>query len=614
MPPHTNTTSTAPLDVLRREATRLARLAEQAPQKQPQLHQLNLPASRYQDEKQLFRTEKWNSSDKLQAHLKLAKGTIRSYQRVMNCWSLLVEHTDQMTIPEFASRTDPTDKRRYHLLGFVNPLNDGARRGSRTLSGFTPLYKRRSHEDLWQMQTKIIVATVGTPYMDTLEFFGCRIPFVIFPSADYKAVLYGVQNPDRYYVPFWNAAMARWAVQHALGNELALKPWKDVDLAAPRPWYFNNWAMRVLRLEHGLAATHDDDPVRPAMLGACRHEQPAARRRAPTTEAEWLAIPEERCDPGDDEEGDSDAGSINDDVERGLPTSAHWDPETKKSTTPRGNVPHPYPEVVRQELERNKRYDQVVAARGRGQGPDTRSRRQVARGATAGSVAGAGRGGEPAPRGSHAATTRGRGSSRQSTRAVQRVSDPDANIRVPAEGQDPRVASRQDDAPGSATGEQRMDVDVPPETGAGEQDADDRMSDTSSQQGSEADAIGEPDRDVETAQDPPPAAVTLPVPTTAVEAQTQPGAVPPPPVAQPSSATLVRPPSAPLPAHSPPQQPSGPSSVSSPQVVEPPLPPNDVSSSGLAPVADQASDPALRTGGNSGPSPGVFAVPVAPPT
>ncbi|KAG9074313.1 hypothetical protein FRC06_010777, partial [Ceratobasidium sp. 370] len=194
------------------------------------------------------------------------------------------------------------------------------------------------------------------------------------------------------------------------------------------------------------------------------------------------------------------------------------------------------------------------------------------------------------------------------------ISNPDANIHVPAEGQAQCVASQQDDALGSATGEQRMDVDVPPQTGAGEQDADDHMSDTSSQQGSEADVIGEPNQDIKTAQDPPLVAVTLPVPTTAVEAQTQPGAVPPLPVTQPSLATLVQPPSTPLPARSPLQQLSGPSSVSSPQVVELPLPPNDASSLGSALVPDQASNLALRTSGNSGPSPGVFAVPFVPPT
>ncbi|KDN36679.1 hypothetical protein RSAG8_10677, partial [Rhizoctonia solani AG-8 WAC10335] len=59
----------------------------------------------------------------------------------------------------------------------------------------------------------------------------------------------------------------------------------------------------------------------------------------------------------DDEAGESDAGSINDDVERGLPTSSHWDPGTKKSTTPRGSEPHPHMDVVEAELKRNQEYD-----------------------------------------------------------------------------------------------------------------------------------------------------------------------------------------------------------------------------------------------------------------
>jgi hypothetical protein len=174
-----------------------------------------------------------------------------------------------------------------------------------------------------------------------------------------------VQNPDSRYKPFWNATLAVWAVEHALGNTEMLRPWVDVDLAAPRPWYFSNWAMRVLRYEHGLPPTHPNDPPRRAMLGACRRTGQAADRRAPKTEEEWLAISLDKCDIGDDEEGDSDAGSINDDVERGLPTSSHWDPDTRKSTTPRGNVPHPHPAIVQAELERNRRYEERIAREGR---------------------------------------------------------------------------------------------------------------------------------------------------------------------------------------------------------------------------------------------------------
>jgi hypothetical protein len=156
--------------------------------------------------------------------------------------------------------------------------------------------------------------------------------------------------------------LAVWAVEHALGNAEMLKPWVDVDLAAPRPWYFSNWAMRVLRYEFGKPPTHPNDPPRRAMLGACRRATRAADRRAPKTEEEWLAIPLEKCDSGDDEEGDSDAGSINDDVERGLPMSSHWDPDTKKSTTPRGDLPHPYPAVIEAELARNRNYERRRAS------------------------------------------------------------------------------------------------------------------------------------------------------------------------------------------------------------------------------------------------------------
>ncbi|KAG8722116.1 hypothetical protein FRC08_006885 [Ceratobasidium sp. 394] len=267
-------------------------------------------------------------------------------------------------IPEFRKRDEQEDKNLYLLVGFASPLTDGARRGSRAISGDTPLYATRSHQNVWQMQTKVLVAKVKTPYMGVLKFFGCEVPCVIFRSAEHDNVEYGVQNPDGRYKQFWDATIAVWAVEHALGNEQMLKPWVDVDPAQPRPWYFNNWAMRVLRYEHGLPVTHPSDPERRAMLGACRRAGRAAERREPKTEEEWLAIPSDQCDSGDDEEGSSDAGSINDDVRTGLPTSSQWDPKTKKSISPRGNEPHPYPQVVQQELERNRMYEQQESTGG----------------------------------------------------------------------------------------------------------------------------------------------------------------------------------------------------------------------------------------------------------
>ncbi|KAG8722121.1 hypothetical protein FRC08_006890 [Ceratobasidium sp. 394] len=381
MPPRRDAAQSANLDSLREEAARLEREANESTERSPHLHLLEKREEMFMDEDCLFRSEDWNRRSKHQKYLKPKKGTRHFYQRVVNSWSLVEEGTDRLVIPDFAQRNDSNDNRVYQLFGFVNPLNDGARRGSRSLSGFTPLYKRRSHENLWQMQTRLMVVAVKTPYMGHLEFYGCTVPCVIFPSAILPQVVYGVQNPDPNFVPFWKAAVARWAVEEALGNEVGLRPWRDVELAGPRPWYFNAWAMRVLRLEHGLPPTHPDDSPRPAMLGACRRSGPVAQRRAPTTEAEWLAIPTEQCDSGDDEEGDSDAGSINDDVARGLPTSAHWDPETKKSTTPRGTVPHPHPDVVARELERNKRFDDRMGARAEDQ--ERRARRARSRAALA---------------------------------------------------------------------------------------------------------------------------------------------------------------------------------------------------------------------------------------
>jgi hypothetical protein len=331
-------------------------------------------------------------------------------------------------IPKFQVRDSEEDDNQYLLVGFATPLTGGARRGSRAITAYTPLYIN-SHPDLWGMQTKLLYAAVKTPYMGVLPFFGCecdmfpphlllvcsymfyRIPCVIFRSVERPEVLYGVQNPDKNYKAHWEATMAVWAVEHARGNEEALRPWVDVDARDPRPWYVSRWAWRVLRLENGLPPTHPDDPDRSAMLGACRRAPRVKDRRAPKTEAEWRAFDLNVCDPDDDEEGSSDAGSINDDVEAGLPTSSDWDPVTKKSTTPRGTVPHPYPDVVQSQLDHIREYELRMAA-DRG-GSSSTADREGRGGAGPSHVA------PQPPRGRRLGRGRGRGQSAAATRTEE---------------------------------------------------------------------------------------------------------------------------------------------------------------------------------------------------
>ncbi|KAG8734040.1 hypothetical protein FRC10_011995 [Ceratobasidium sp. 414] len=357
-------------DSLRQQATHLTKEANESVERQPWLHIQKMAEKMFMEEDAKFRTEDWDTANKSQWHLKAKQN-------------------------DFHKHNDPNDKCKYHLLGFVNPLNDGARHVSRMLSGFTPLYKQYSHPDLWQMQTVVMTTTVRTLYMGDLDFFRraeCLASF--FPSTRSEDIMYGVQNLDPNYVPFWNTAIAAWAVQHVLRNEVALQPWHDIDLIQPCPWYFNRWVMRVLRLEHGHAANHLEDPPRRAMLGACCCVGNTTSRRALVSKEAWRAYMQDECDSGDDEEGDSDAGSINDKVELGLLTSADWDLVTKKSSTPQGNVPHLYPEVVKWELKRNQKYDDTVAARRGGQVLGARAGGQVARDTAASSVIGAGCGGQ----------------------------------------------------------------------------------------------------------------------------------------------------------------------------------------------------------------------------
>ncbi|KAF8669575.1 hypothetical protein RHS04_08839 [Rhizoctonia solani] len=75
-------------------------------------------------------------------------------------------------------------------------------------------------------------------------------------------------------------------------------------------------------------------------------------------------IPALESNYGDDEAGESNAGSINNDVEQGLPTSSFWDPVTKKSKMPQGNKLHPYPNQIALELQRNWEYNACTSGQG----------------------------------------------------------------------------------------------------------------------------------------------------------------------------------------------------------------------------------------------------------
>ena len=78
-----------------------------------------------------------------------------------------------LVTPTFVTDEDDANLK-YYLVGFATPLTDGARRAARALAGYTPLYKTRSHPDLWQMPTKVVGAWVGGPSMGHVDFYGCR--------------------------------------------------------------------------------------------------------------------------------------------------------------------------------------------------------------------------------------------------------------------------------------------------------------------------------------------------------------------------------------------------------------------------------------------------------
>ncbi|QRW24382.1 hypothetical protein RhiXN_11294 [Rhizoctonia solani] len=127
-------------------------------------------------------------------------------------------------------------------------------------------------------------------------------------------------NPNCYYKPYWEVTLASWRVDAELEDDVVPpKVWKDVDLAQPRPWWMPRWAMQVLCLEQGLPPNHPKDPAWLAMLGGCQTAQKKADRQALRTQQEWEMIP---ALESIDEAGESNSGSINNNVEWGLPTSS----------------------------------------------------------------------------------------------------------------------------------------------------------------------------------------------------------------------------------------------------------------------------------------------------
>ncbi|QRW03493.1 hypothetical protein RhiLY_02492 [Ceratobasidium sp. AG-Ba] len=131
------------------------------------------------------------------------------------------------------------------------------------------------------------------------------------------------RNPDRSYAPYWEYALALWELKAAQGTGQPLVRWVDIDFSKPRPWFCNKWAFTIMRLEAGLPTDIPGDPMKLAMLGACRDPP---YNRAPVSEEEWAKLPGA---VGDDEANMSDAVSLPDDIEDGRPTSSTWDPATR---------------------------------------------------------------------------------------------------------------------------------------------------------------------------------------------------------------------------------------------------------------------------------------------
>ncbi|QRV74583.1 hypothetical protein RhiJN_02598 [Ceratobasidium sp. AG-Ba] len=240
------------------------------------------------------------------------KGSVIIYPRLANIWFLCKPDTLTMVAPEFWVPAKGEDVHEYDLYAVMHSGNDPCRKLTRTYSGHVPL-KSNAYKDLWQLDTKFLVARVKSPRVDQFPFYGCLLNNTVFPSTDDENVFYVVQNPDRSYAPYWEYALALWELKAAQGTGQPLVRWVDIDFSKPRPWFCNKWAFTIMRLEAGLPTDIPGDPMKLAMLGACRDPP---YNRAPVSEEEWAKLPGA---VGDDEANMSDAVSLPDDIEDGRP-------------------------------------------------------------------------------------------------------------------------------------------------------------------------------------------------------------------------------------------------------------------------------------------------------
>ncbi|QRV83724.1 hypothetical protein RhiJN_11740 [Ceratobasidium sp. AG-Ba] len=249
------------------------------------------------------------------------KGSVIIYPRLANIWFLCKPNTLTMVAPEFWVPAKGEDVHEYDL------------------------YASNAYKDLWQLDTKFLVARVKSPRVDQFPFYGCLLNNTVFPSTDDENVFYVVQNPDRSYAPYWEYALALWELKAAQGTGQPLVRWVDIDFSKPRPWFCNKWAFTIMRLEAGLPTDIPGDPMKLAMLGACRDPP---YNRAPVSEEEWAKLPGA---VGDDEANMSDAVSLPDDIEDGRPTSSTWDPATRLAAPVRHEGGEGSGEEVGEEVE-----------------------------------------------------------------------------------------------------------------------------------------------------------------------------------------------------------------------------------------------------------------------
>ncbi|EUC61787.1 hypothetical protein RSOL_406350, partial [Rhizoctonia solani AG-3 Rhs1AP] len=208
------------------------------------------------------------------------------------------------------------------MIAHVSPLSGGVRKLSRSLAGYTPLYREESNPDVWKMSGVSVRVQVRGPLRREQQNIGGQPIDGVWVDDENEEYSYLLQHPDTSYKEFYRSTVTKWN-QRVKATSTQLIHFNSVDLEKPCPKWMSLWAMRMLRLEHKLPRDVPGDE------GSDEQDTP------PTPGTPRLPAPDEHgtlAEDDDQRSNCSDAESLRDsDPANVLPNSTTWNWATKSS-------------------------------------------------------------------------------------------------------------------------------------------------------------------------------------------------------------------------------------------------------------------------------------------